>query len=111
MNALTTMLSHVDVQSKDLVGMDGPREEIVKWLMVEGQQLKVVSIVGFGGLGKKTLAMEVCRTVGGQFQCKVSASVSRNLDLKKLISDLLSQVDPGEHGRLEMLEVEQLIQA
>ncbi|CAD6206138.1 unnamed protein product [Miscanthus lutarioriparius] len=96
-------------ESKGLVGMDGPREEIVKWLMDEQQQLKVVSIVGFGGLGKTTLAMEVYRTIGGQFQCKASTSVSRNLSLNKLICDLLSQVDPGEHGRLEILEVEQLV--
>ena len=96
-------------ESKGLVGMDGPREEIVKWLMDEHQQLKVVSIVGFGGLGKTILAMEVYRTIGGQFQCKASTSVSRNLSLNKLICDLLSQVDPGEHGRLEILEVEQLV--
>lgn len=96
-------------ESNGLVGMDGPREEIVKWLMDEEQQLKVVSIDGFAGLGKTTLAMEVYRTIGGQFQCKASTSVSRNLNLKKLICDLHSQVDPGEHGRLEMMEVEQLV--
>jgi DNA transposition AAA+ family ATPase len=96
-------------ESNGLVGMDGPREEIVKWFMDEEQQLKVVSIVGFAGLGKTTLAMEVYRTIGGQFQCKASTSVSRNLNLKKLICDLHSQVDPGEHGRLEMMEVEQLV--
>lgn len=95
-------------ESKGLVGIDSPRERIAKWLLDEEQQLKVVSIVGCGGLGKTTLAMEMYRAVGGQFQCKASASVSRKLDLRKLTSDLLFQLDPGEHGRLEMLEVEQL---
>ncbi|TVU45738.1 hypothetical protein EJB05_05236, partial [Eragrostis curvula] len=94
-------------ESKGLVGVNGPRDMVSGWLMDGVPQLKVVSIVGFGGLGKTTLAMEVYRSLGGQFQYKASASVSRNLDLKKLTKDLFSQLEQG--GYSDALEVEQLI--
>lgn len=46
----------------ELVGIDGPRDELVKWLSnKEGESAhihhKTVSIFGYGGLGKTTLAM------------------------------------------------------
>jgi len=76
--------------AKRLVGIDGPRDEITQWLMEEGdtsEQLKVVSIVGFGGLGKTTLANQVYREIKGEFQCTVFVSVSRNLDMPKILKD------------------------
>ncbi|XP_012704374.1 disease resistance protein RPM1-like [Setaria italica] len=97
-------------ESKGLIGVDGPRDTITGWLMDGEPQLKVVSIVGFGGLGKTTLVMEVYRSLGGQFHYKAAASVSRNLDLKKLTKDALSQLlQEHERGQFGRLEVEQLI--
>ncbi|KAF8020716.1 hypothetical protein BT93_G1218 [Corymbia citriodora subsp. variegata] len=47
------------VEEGDLVGIDEPREEIIKWLVDEEPGLKVLSISGMGGLGKTTLAKRV----------------------------------------------------
>ncbi|GJN40090.1 hypothetical protein PR202_gb29258 [Eleusine coracana subsp. coracana] len=64
----------------NLVGME---EELIKLLTEPEQQLKVISILGFGGLGKTTLAKEVYNRIGGQFSCKAFVSVSQRPDMKK----------------------------
>ncbi|BAF29769.2 Os12g0468300, partial [Oryza sativa Japonica Group] len=87
--------------AKNLVGIDGPREEISRWLTEEGQsgptqQLKVVSIVGFGGLGKTTLANQVYKQVKDKFNCTSFLSVSKNPDVLKLLKNLLLEVQKKE---------------
>ncbi|XP_039156135.1 disease resistance protein RPM1-like [Eucalyptus grandis] len=47
------------VEEGELVGIDEPREEIIKWLVDGEPGLEVVSILGMGGLGKTTLAGRV----------------------------------------------------
>ncbi|WVZ51257.1 hypothetical protein U9M48_002417 [Paspalum notatum var. saurae] len=93
----------------DLVGIDNQVNNIVEWLMGGATTLKVLSIVGFAGLGKTTLAMEVFRSVEGQFSCRAFASVSQKFDMKKLLKDLLSQVEPNEVDRMDTWEDGQLI--
>lgn len=97
--------------AKGLVAIDGPRDHIIGWLMDEMVELKVVSIVGCGGLGKTTLAMEVYRKIEGNFRYRASVSVSRTLDLNKLLKDILCQFDQDEYRKCqsEMWEKEQLI--
>lgn len=82
----------------ELVGIKGPRDCIIKLLTYEAdsgpsrQQLKVVSIVGCGGLGKTTLANQVYKEINGQFDCKAFVSVSQKPDMRKILMDLLSQI-------------------
>ncbi|CAL4892346.1 unnamed protein product [Urochloa decumbens] len=82
--------------AKRLVGIDGLRDEITEVLMEEGDsnfgQLKVVSIMGFGGLGKTTLANQVYTTIKNEFQCKAFVSFSRSPDIAKILKDILSGV-------------------
>ncbi|EAZ39031.1 hypothetical protein OsJ_23454 [Oryza sativa Japonica Group] len=54
--------------------------------------LKVFSIVGFGGLGKTTLAMEVCRNLEEEFPCQAMVSVSQAFDSRKDLSGLLKRM-------------------
>ena len=95
--------------AKDLVGMDGRRDEVISLLTEQSVKLKVVYIVGGGGLGKTTLAMEAFGMIGGQFGCKAHVSVSRTPDLKKLLKDVLSQIDQDGFSRCEGWEDHQLI--
>ncbi|CAN6242238.1 unnamed protein product [Urochloa humidicola] len=78
--------------SANLVGIDGPKEELIKWIMDGKQQLKVFSIVGFGGLGKTTLANHVYRQIGGEFDCKALVSVSPRFDVLGLLNNISSQL-------------------
>ena len=93
------------IEAKRLVGIDGPREKIIEWLKKDdfGQQLKVVSIVGFGGLGKTTLANQVYQKIKGQFDCSCFVPVLRNPNVAKILADMLKElescVDPSDDER------------
>jgi len=79
----------------DLVGIDTPLGELLEQLAeAEGQpkQLKVISIVGFCGLGKTILARELYNSeVGKQFEERAWVSGAHG-DPGKLISDILCQL-------------------
>ncbi|KAF6992486.1 hypothetical protein CFC21_009471 [Triticum aestivum] len=84
-------------EASTLVGIDGPREEVATLLLDSRKDVKVVSIVGFGGLGKTTLAKEVYYKIGSQFDCKACISVSQRPDMTDLLMNLqkkLGMKDP-----------------
>uniref|UniRef100_A0A452ZYJ8 NB-ARC domain-containing protein n=1 Tax=Aegilops tauschii subsp. strangulata TaxID=200361 RepID=A0A452ZYJ8_AEGTS len=104
-------MTAIHEEVKGLVAMDGPMKHVIALLMDESKELKVVPIVGSGGLGKTTLAMEVYRKLGsgGDFQCQACVSVSRTLDLVKLLKDILSQINKDAYKECQSWEKEQLI--
>ncbi|CAN6347981.1 unnamed protein product, partial [Urochloa humidicola] len=75
----------------------------------EEKELKEVSIFGIGGQGKTTLAMEVYHKAEELFDCCASVSISRILDIKKLLRDILFQINESEYYRSERWETEQRI--
>uniref|UniRef100_K4A0R2 AAA+ ATPase domain-containing protein n=1 Tax=Setaria italica TaxID=4555 RepID=K4A0R2_SETIT len=70
-------------ETKNLVGLDGPRDEIIRL---------TVSIVGCAGLGKTTLANQVYQKIQGHFECKAFVSVSQNPNIKDILMKICSQV-------------------
>ncbi|EAY97102.1 hypothetical protein OsI_19025 [Oryza sativa Indica Group] len=83
------------VEAEKLVGIHGPMEKIIDLLTKQdgsSQQLKVVSIVGFGGLGKTTLANQVLKKIKHQFDCTALVSISRSPDIKKILFVLLKDM-------------------
>lgn len=83
-------------ETDNLVGLDGPRDELLKWVLDEKKQLKGLSIVGFGGIGKTTLANEVYRGVKGQFDCHAFVSVSQRPDITRLLNSIRSKLGHQE---------------
>ncbi|KAF7087153.1 hypothetical protein CFC21_090366 [Triticum aestivum] len=75
-----------------LVGLKVPIDELVGWLNDEEMHLKVVSIVGFGGLGKTTLANDIYRQPDGGFECRAFVPVTQKHNIPKLIRSLLSEL-------------------
>ncbi|XP_062196655.1 disease resistance protein Pik-2-like isoform X2 [Phragmites australis] len=103
----------------NMVGLDGPREDIIGKLMDAGTKdasgrRRVASMVGFAGVGKTTMAMALYLSLGSRFQCRAFVTVSRKFDVRRVLKDILQQVmmttcsDPAMAG-VETLEVRQLV--
>ncbi|KAM3195357.1 hypothetical protein ACQJBY_071463 [Aegilops geniculata] len=86
---------HKDVG--ELVGVDRTRDELIKTLISEErsseEQLKMVSIVGVGGLGKTTLTKAIYEKIKTQFECAAFVPVGQNADIKKVFKDVLYGLD------------------
>ncbi|KAM3254835.1 hypothetical protein ACQJBY_048347 [Aegilops geniculata] len=113
--AIDPRLPSLYAEPDGLVGIDKPRDGLIKCLM-EGvgasvQQQKVISIVGPGGLGKTTLANEVYRKLEGQFQCRAFVSLSQQPDVKKILRSILAQVSQQEYANIDVWDEEKLINA
>jgi shikimate kinase len=101
-------------QTSDLVGIREPRDQLIKLMDEEDDvpphQLKVLSIVGFGGLGKTTLANEILRKQEGLFLCRAFVSVSQKPNIRKVLRTILSQVGfKPPMNNMEMWEESELI--
>ncbi|XP_006644040.1 disease resistance protein Pik-2-like [Oryza brachyantha] len=93
---LDRRLPALNIDESRLVGVRSKTKAILSLLEDGGghpARRKVVSIVGFGGLGKTTLAATVYNspTVQG-IQHRAFVTVSRNCDLRALLESLLKQL-------------------
>ncbi|CAD5168027.1 unnamed protein product [Musa acuminata subsp. malaccensis] len=77
------------------MGMDHYKRDIVGRLMEENDpQLKVISIVGIGGLGKTTLAKMVYQSsavTGGYFQARAWIEMPRCFKIEPLLRNMIRQ--------------------
>lgn len=100
-------------EASELVGIDEPKNELVSLLTEDGSssqhQVKVVSIVGFGGLGKTTLANQVFQSVNNKFDCHAFVTVSRNPDMMKVLRTILSDISGQEYTNTEAGDVQHLL--
>lgn len=94
-------LSALYRKATELVGAEEKSSDLVKRLM-EGdkeasKQPVVLSIAGFGGLGKTTLANLVYEKIKGQFVCGAFVYVSHNPDVVKVFKNMLYQLDGDKY--------------
>ncbi|TVU24727.1 hypothetical protein EJB05_27181, partial [Eragrostis curvula] len=91
-----------------LVGIEEARDEVLKILMDGNERSmqhdKIVSIVGFGGLGKTTLANMVYEYLRPKFDCSAFISVSRTPDKDKLFKDMLYKLSKKNSGSIDVID-------
>ncbi|CAN6213574.1 unnamed protein product [Urochloa humidicola] len=92
-------------KATELVGIHRPKNELAKRLFEQDcssrQQPHIVSIVGFGGLGKTTLANALLQDHKAQFECYFFVPVSFNPDIKKIFKNILVQLDEYKYGHID----------
>ncbi|CAL4982514.1 unnamed protein product [Urochloa decumbens] len=109
---LVAMYNEVD----KLIGIDKSRGELMsillpQWNDESNKKMKIVSVVGVGGLGKTTLAKAVYDGLKPQFGCWAFVPVGRNPDLKKVFRDILIDLDKETYmaSKFTLLDERQLI--
>ncbi|KAM3253640.1 hypothetical protein ACQJBY_047624 [Aegilops geniculata] len=102
-------LSALAKSSNRLVGINDAMKDFTKRLT--GADVKVHSIFGSGGLGKTTLARAVYNQLKGSFSLTAFVPVGRNPDMKKLLYDILFELDERRYINLKAgnLDERQLI--
>ncbi|XBI81667.1 hypothetical protein VPH35_090523 [Triticum aestivum] len=98
-------LSALYKKETELVGTEEKIQELVETMTEEAdeaskQQLKIVSIAGFGGLGKTTLANAVYQKLKSQFDCGAFVSVSLNPNIEKIFKNILHQLDKHNYSNI-----------
>ncbi|GJN00865.1 hypothetical protein PR202_ga18086 [Eleusine coracana subsp. coracana] len=97
---LDPQLHALFTEETQLVGIDEPRDALVNWIMEDDIRLRVLSIVGFGGLGKTTLARMVCESPlvkSSDFQCCPLFIVSRNCNIRTLFQHMVRELIQRPH--------------
>uniref|UniRef100_A0ACD5W768 Uncharacterized protein n=1 Tax=Avena sativa TaxID=4498 RepID=A0ACD5W768_AVESA len=102
--AVDPRLRAVYQEGASLVGIDGPTEELASFFMNTQMKLKVLSIVGFGGLGKTTLAKLLHDKFREKFHCEAFFSVSQKPDIKVLLNRLEAKLDMTQSFHARGLE-------
>ncbi|KAF7068781.1 hypothetical protein CFC21_074511 [Triticum aestivum] len=109
---LNLPVSTVSTAGHSLVGVEEPMKKLVNLLAFsddQQKQLKVIPIFGSAGVGKTTVARAIYHQFGGEFQCRAFVRVSRNPDMRRLLTSILSQIKAPGAGAHTFSDVQDLI--
>ncbi|XP_066337600.1 putative disease resistance protein At1g50180 isoform X3 [Miscanthus floridulus] len=98
-------------QVTQLIGVDKSSDELISLLNTSHQdhdasdkKMRMVSVVGVGGLGKTTLARAVYDKLKPQYDCGAFISIGRDHDLVKVFKDILFHLDSENHKDIHNTE-------
>ncbi|CAK9153028.1 unnamed protein product [Ilex paraguariensis] len=85
------------IEEAELVGIEEPKKQLIGWLLDNDSPLKVVSVVGMGGLGKTTLVKKVFEDerIKPQFQSHAWITVSQSFNMVELLKNMIKQLYGG----------------
>ena len=95
----------------ELIGIEEPQDELIN-MLIEGDDwsknpLKTISVVGFGGLGKTTLAKAAYDNIKLQFDCHAFFSVSQNPYIKEVFKDILYDLDKNKYADIHNAKMDE----
>ncbi|KAK2439957.1 disease resistance protein RPM1 [Trifolium repens] len=93
--------SHL-IKETQVVGFEKPRQDLVDWLVEGTDDLKLVSVVGMGGLGKTTLAKIVFdnQSVKKNFDCRAFITVSQTYNVRDLLMEMIKKFCKESNERI-----------
>lgn len=104
--AATYDIAEHQVASRQLIGMKEPvgvtadMKELEEWVDRPDKEHGVLSIIGFGGVGKTTIATALYRKVSNKFDCRAWVNVSQNYDQEAVLRSILKQVMPQDKDQI-----------
>ncbi|PNX84669.1 NBS-containing resistance-like protein, partial [Trifolium pratense] len=86
-------LSALFIEETEIVGFEGPREELFGSLLEAASERTVISVVEMGGIGKTTLAKLAfdSQKVTAQFDCRACIAVSQSYTVRGLLINMMEQ--------------------
>ncbi|XP_048552510.1 disease resistance protein RGA5-like [Triticum urartu] len=103
-DAIDPRLKAVYKDVNELLGIDHVRDDLTEKLCDCDERskdhLRTMSIVGFGGLGKTTLAKAVYDKIKVEFDSVAFVSMSQNPDMTKIFKKLLYELDKSKYATI-----------
>nr|UBY07628.1 NBS-LRR disease resistance protein [Dasypyrum villosum] len=90
--ATTEMVIDDTLSAGRPVGMDAPLDELLEMIQQHQEQLKVISIVGFNGIGKTLLARHVYDMIENQYQARAWVSAAEQGVPTNVLKEILKQL-------------------
>ncbi|KAK7392886.1 hypothetical protein VNO78_21336 [Psophocarpus tetragonolobus] len=105
-------MTHSYVNASNVIGREHEKKKIIELLLQDDpdKSLSVISIVGFGGLGKTTLAKLVFNdtNIDEAFPLKMWVCVSNDFELRNVLIKILNSAPNPTNGKFKNFDMEQL---